>query len=108
MDILGLAAMAALGWFWYDGLRSREAALAEAKTVCAGEGLQLLDETVALQRLSLRRDASGMLRVHRVFGFEYSTTGDSREAGSVVVLGGRVVLVSLSTAAIAGVIRPLH
>jgi len=41
-----LAAIAALGWWWYDSMRARERALATAGAACARDGLQFLDETV--------------------------------------------------------------
>mgnify|MGYP003578141320 CR=1 FL=1 len=41
------------------------------------------------------RDADGVLRLRRIYGFEYSETGDSRRKGSVVMLGARVAVVHI-------------
>lgn len=84
-----------LGWFWYDSMRARETGVRAVRAACSAEGLQLLDETIAIARLHPRRDRSGRLCWHRVYQFEYSDTGDNRRHGSVHVLGNDVTLLSL-------------
>jgi hypothetical protein len=63
-----------------------------AEAACADEGLQFLDDTVAIRSLRLIRDDDGRLRLRRVYGFEYSDTGDNRRPGTVTLLGQRVEL----------------
>ncbi|MCK6390747.1 MAG: DUF3301 domain-containing protein [Azonexus sp.] len=89
-EILVIAALGALAWFWLDSLGAREAGMAAVRTACAEDGLQLLDETVAGKRLSLARDDHGQLRWRRVFVFEYSDTGNDRRQGSISLLGREV------------------
>jgi hypothetical protein len=85
--ILGLAAYAV---YFFQALRIRELALQAARRSCDREGVQLLDQTVSMQRLSLSRDASGSWRVWRQFRFEYTVDGEERERGSVIMLGNRL------------------
>ena len=47
------------------------------------------------KRGKIARDDIGRLRLQRVYGFEYSDTGDNRREGSVTLLGQDVVLVRL-------------
>jgi len=94
-EILSLAALLALAAFWAGSLKAREAGVREAKSACAEEGLQLLDDTVSLRRLRLVRDENGRLCLQRTYAFEYSDTGDNRRSGSVTLLGGDVMMVSL-------------
>jgi hypothetical protein len=84
-----------LGWFWSDSLSKREIALAAARRACEQAGVQLLDETVALHRLRLRKDEEFHSRFYREFSFEYSTAGDDRHPGRVYLLGERNLGVSL-------------
>lgn len=98
MDLLGLAAIVALGGLWFEGLRARELALTEAKRACAGDGLQLLDDNVVLRRIGLNRDANGAMGLRRVYEFEFSRTGESRETGAVIVSGKHPVLINLPSA----------
>lgn len=77
-------------WFWLDSLKAREIAVRAAQAGCAEEGLQFLDETVATRSLRPTRDGEGRLRLRRIYGFEYSDTGDNRRQGSVAMLGHEV------------------
>ena len=84
-----------MGWLWLDSLRARDAAVVAARKACASEGLQFLDETVAIGSLKLARNDDGQLLLRRVYNFEYSDTGDNRREGSVVMLGQRVLLLNI-------------
>lgn len=94
-EIAFLIALAALVWFWVDTLRAREAGIAAARQGCQAAGLQLLDDTISTASLRLARDDSGHVVLRRVYAFEYSDTGDNRRAGSVTMLGARVVMLSI-------------
>ena len=90
-----LLLLAALAWFWWDGLQKREIALAAARLACERAGVQFLDASVALRKLRLRRDDMQRARFHREFAFEYSIQGDDRQPGRVWLLGARVTDVTL-------------
>lgn len=90
-----LAGLAGLGVFFWDGLQKRELALQAARRVCEQAGVQFLDDTVALRKLALRRDADMRTRVYREYGFEYSSVGDDRQAGRVYMLGNKVLSADL-------------
>ena len=96
LDLLGLMLLAATAWLWLDSLKAREMAVSAAKAACNAERLLLLDDTVAITRISLFRDDDGVLRMRRIYGFEYSDTGDDRSTGSIVMLGSRVLVVNLN------------
>ena len=94
-----LVLLALACWYWYDGLRARESALAAGRTACARDGLQFLDETVALQSVRFGRDGNGHLRLCRSYAFEFSDPhfagGDNRRDGVVVMLADKVESLSL-------------
>ena len=96
LDLLTLLLFAAGGWLWYDSLDAREKAIAAAKSACASEDLLLLDDTVAITRLGVGRDDDGVVRLRRVYGFEYSDSGNDRHPGSIVMLGSRVLVIKLN------------
>ncbi len=95
LEFLGLLLLAATAWLWLDSLKAREAAVAAAKAACVSEDLLLLDDTVAIARLRLVRDGDGVMRIQRIYGFEYSDTGNDRHSGSVVMLGSRVLVINI-------------
>lgn len=78
-------------WFVWDSLTAREAAVAASRALCASEGLQFLDDTVALISLRPTRDSQGRVRLRRIYGFEYSDTGNNRRNGSVTMMGATVI-----------------
>lgn len=85
-------------WLWHSSMAARERANAAAAEACSRLRLDLLDGTVALARLGLRRDDTGRLRLERTYAFEYSDDGRRRLAGFVVLLGGRVASLGLAAA----------
>lgn len=70
---------------WLDTLRARDLALTVARQQTARLGLQLLDDTVALQKTQVVRTASGWLALARRFRFEFTETGDNRRDGFVLL-----------------------
>jgi len=95
-DLIGVLLIAALAWLWIDSLRAREKAIAATKAACHSENLLLLDDTVAIAKLGFGRNSEGRLNVRRIYSFEYSDTGNDRTAGSVVLLGDRVLVINLN------------
>lgn len=94
-EILGVALLVALGWFWLASLRVREHALAAGRLACAKIGMQFLDDSVALQKLMLTRNADGQLQFARRYRFEFSRSGNDREAGLIHTLGEQVEMVEM-------------
>lgn len=85
-----LAGLALLGWLWFDSMRARESAVAAGTRACERDALQFLDQTVECVSLRPARNGAGRLVLRRVYRFEFSDDGDSRRAGSIVMLGGEV------------------
>ena len=94
-DILALLAVGLLVWLIWSSLRVREAAVSASRAACEAEGLQFLDDTVAIEAVRPARDADGRLALRRVYGFEYSDTGNNRHKGSIVLHGADVVMLRL-------------
>jgi hypothetical protein len=95
-DLFLLLALLAIVGLWLKLNRSRERATAEARQQCLRHGLQLLDETVGLRSLRLRRVA-GRLGVERCYSFEVSIDGDDREPGRLWLIGTVMTGLSLPT-----------
>ena len=98
LEVAVVAALAAAGWFLWSSLRAREAGNAAIRPACRAQGYFFLDDTVALDRIRLRRDEEGRARIARVYRFDYSDTGDNRRRGYVTLLGARVEEISLGVA----------
>jgi len=89
-EMLAPAVLIAIAWFWFDSLRSRESAIRAARLACNADGVQLLDDTVALASLGMQRGDEGWASLRRIYRFEFSDTGNNRLDGSITLLGARV------------------
>ncbi|MFM9967048.1 MAG: DUF3301 domain-containing protein [Burkholderiales bacterium] len=89
-EISLLMAFAALIWFWFDSLKVRERALVVGPRACERSGLQFLDQTVECVSLKLARNDEGRIVIRRVYRFEFTDNGESRRAGSIVMMGSEV------------------
>lgn len=91
LDDLILIALLLGGYlYWVNGQQAKEIALKAVGTHCLNLEVQMLDEYVALNRIRLKRDHAGTLRLQRTFLFEFSSTGNERYNGVCMILGKRV------------------
>jgi uncharacterized protein DUF3301 len=82
-----LFALAILVWLWQNSLRLREFAIHKCNTACRTIDLQLLDETVALQKVTIARNSHQQLKLLRRYHFEFSIEGHDRYEGSITFMG---------------------
>lgn len=90
-----LMALAILVWFWQNSLRFRDLAIHKCKLSCRSMDLQLLDETVALHKISITRNDRRDMKLLRRYHFEFSLSGHDRYEGSITFLGQAVDCIQL-------------
>ena len=73
----------------------RERALAVGPLACERSGLQFLDQTVECVSLRLSRNDQGRVVLRRVYRFEFTDNGESRRAGTIVMMGGEVASLAM-------------
>ncbi|MFT7287129.1 MAG: hypothetical protein ACI87W_001239 [Halieaceae bacterium] len=86
-DLVVVALVGAVAWYWFSSTRVRELAIAAARRTTREADLQLLDQSVALARVSFSKDRGGRWRMWRMYRFEYSRDGVARENGQIMMLG---------------------
>jgi hypothetical protein len=111
-SLLPLLLILAGFYVWQGALRARELARTLSRELCAEARVQLLDQTVALQKLRLVRAPGHGLLLRRDYGFEFSVDGMDRHRGLLSVIDGRMLAHNMGlvgTAAIeaAGNVIPL-
>ena len=74
-------------WYWLKARELKDLALKYAARHCSELDLTILDQTVALEKFALRRDAKGSIKVYREYGFDFSSTGEDRYKGTVRMMG---------------------
>lgn len=73
--------------FWRaHGLRER--ALAITRRYCQQQHVMLLDESVGLQKLRLKKTAPRQWRLVRTYGFEFTVSGAERYQGHITLISG--------------------
>ena len=87
VDILLLGLVAAVIGFWWTGSRAKELATSHARKLCERESVQLLDYTVAVQKISLGQLSSGSKCLRREYCFEFTAEGNYRDQGTVALNG---------------------
>ena len=95
-NLLLLLALGAIVGLWLKLSVARERAVQEARRQCLQHGLQLLDETVGLRGVRLRR-VNGVRLIERCYGFEVSIDGHDREPGRLWMIGNALTSLSLPT-----------
>jgi hypothetical protein len=95
-NLLLLLALGAVVGLWLKLSVARERAVQEARRQCQQHGLQLLDETVGLRGVRLRR-VNGLRMIERCYGFEVSIDGHDREPGRLWMIGNALTSLSLPT-----------
>jgi hypothetical protein len=79
---------------WQNALRARERARALCFDLCTQANVQLLDQTVALQRMRLIKGPHG-LRMRRDYRFDFSVDGRDRHRGTLSLVAGELQTHSL-------------
>ena len=79
---------------WQSALRERERARTLCFDLCMQANVQLLDQTVALQRMRLIRVPQG-LRLRRDYRFDFSIDGRDRHRGTLSLIAGELQTHSL-------------
>ena len=76
--------------YWYHAQKVKELALAATIAHCRAMEVQMLDDYIAANGIKLKRDNNGKMQFQRTFYFEFSSTGDERYNGRIIMLGQRV------------------
>lgn len=86
--------IAAVVWFWMDGLRSREYATKRCHAFCIENRVQLLDQSIHVKKVFPARK-NGRLRLRRFYAFEFSIDGADRYHGVAVEYNNAIEYLSL-------------
>lgn len=90
-ELTALLIIGGLVWLWLDSLSAREIGMEASRAACTADGVQLLDDSVAIRSAWFARDDNGQMRIKRTYGFEYSNDGTNRRQGSVTLIGKQVI-----------------
>jgi hypothetical protein len=95
-NLLLLLVLVAVVGLWFKLSVARERAVHEARRQCLQHRLQLLDDSVGLRALRLRR-VDGLRMIERCYGFDVSVDGADREPGRLWMVGNTLSALTLPT-----------
>ena len=95
LDLFFIIVLLIIGFYWSTAMKAREIAFMAANAHCQKMDVFLLDEYVALNGQWFKRDADGKVKAWRSYQFEFSSTGEERYHGRLVMLGVNVVKIQL-------------
>lgn len=85
--IAWLTLFTALVVFWWHSDAVKNEALKLVDSYCKRLGLQLLDQSMVINSVWPATDQSGTYRLKRKYRFEFTSTGEQRYRGSIVMIG---------------------
>lgn len=94
-DLFWLCLLLAACYYWWKAHGMKETALAATRAYCSKVDVELLDDTVVMRGFWFKRDDRGSLRMWRRYHFEFTSTGEERYSGLIVLLGDRVLNIQL-------------
>jgi len=95
VDFVFIILLLLLGYYWSSGMKAREIALMAVVAYCQKNDVYLLDECVVLHGQWLKRGKDGKIKAWRSYQFEFSSTGEERYNGKIVMLGRDVLMIQM-------------
>ena len=89
-DVFWCAVFISFMMLWWNAQGIKQVALAAVRRHCKQMDVQLLDDGVALKGFWFKRDSGGTIRLWRSYNFEFTSTGNERYTGQIILLGRRV------------------
>lgn len=96
-DVIWLGLFATLAALWWHGQGVKAVALRLVKSYCDEHNIQLLDESLVLRKLWFGRNPQGVVNMQRTYYFEFTSTGEYRYRGTIVLLGYKLQSVDAQT-----------
>jgi Protein of unknown function (DUF3301) len=90
-DLFYIIPSVALVWYWLDGMPCKEMARRAGKIACNESSVLFLDDSVAINKVRLKRNEFGQMSLYRIYHFEFTGNGEQRSHGEVHIMGKHVV-----------------
>ncbi len=89
--VITLLALGFIAWYWSYSQKIKQLALRASVKRCNEAGVQFLDHSVVLHRIGFRKNNASRWKMIREYRFEFTSTGESRYIGRVILQGNYVV-----------------
>jgi hypothetical protein len=89
--VITLLVLALIAWYWSYSQKIKQLALRASINRCKEAGVQFLDHSVVLHRIGFRKNSNNQWKMIREYRFEFTSTGDHRYIGRVVMQSHHLV-----------------
>ena len=103
INLLWLALVGLLFLYWWNSWKFKGRALGLALEHCRQLNLQLLDQSMVIRGIWPIWDASGHLTLRRTYQFEFTSTGEHRYQGRIILTGMRLQSIDIEVYKIPGI-----
>ncbi len=86
-NVLWLIVAGLFFYYWWSSWKYKGRAMGFAMDHCRRLDLQLLDQSMVIRGLWLARKSDGSLVIRRIYQFEFTSTGEQRYQGRIVLIG---------------------
>jgi len=86
-----------VAWYWLRARELKDHILKYAARHCDELSLKLLDESVVLKELKPHKSSRGGLCIKRRYVFDFTSTGEDRYQGEIVIIGRQIEHITLET-----------
>lgn len=87
---IALIVLFLLALYWYGAMQARERSMTVTKRACEETNMVLLDETVYLTHLALKRNDDRQLQIRRIYTFRAMDRHTHIYHGTLILLGKKV------------------
>jgi hypothetical protein len=84
-------------WYWLRARELKDHILKYAARYCDDLSLKLLDESVVLKELRPHKSSQRGFCLKRRYVFEFTSTGEDRYQGEIIIIGRHIEEVKLET-----------
>lgn len=89
--VITLLILCFIAWYWSYSQKLKQLALRAGVKRCKEAGVQFLDHSVVLHRIGFRKNQAKRWKLIREYRFEFTSTGESRYIGRVILQGRYIV-----------------
>ncbi|MBV1910979.1 MAG: DUF3301 domain-containing protein [Kangiellaceae bacterium] len=89
--VITLLSIIGLVWYWSYSQKIKQLALRASINRCKEAGVQFLDHSVVLHKIRFRKNNAGQWKLMREYRFEFTSTGENRYIGRVVMQAHHLV-----------------
>jgi len=86
-NLLWLMITGLLGYYWWNSWKFKGRALSLALEYCVQLNLQLLDQSMVIRGIWPELNAIGSQVLRRTYQFEFTSTGEHRYSGLIILSG---------------------